>query len=128
MGDVDYLYRSLNFNYFNLFEAVNCGFQDYGLDGMKSMSGNDIEKKFVKGFATATGKIPLYEGSCSTAKPGMQPMRAVLRETLADKLFFSGEACLPSRWATVTGGLNAGQISAHQAARYICIFWTNVNT
>lgn len=91
----------------------------YGLDGMKSMLGNDIEKKFIKGFATATGKIPLYEGSYSTAKPGKQPMRAVLRQTLADKLFFSGEACHPTQWATANGGLNAGKISAKQAARYI---------
>ncbi len=91
----------------------------YGLDGMKSMLGNDIENKFIKGFATATGKISLYEGSYSTAKPGKQPMRAVLRRTLAEKLFFSGEACHPSQWASVNGGLNAGKISAKDAARYI---------
>ena len=91
----------------------------YGLDGMKSMLGNDIEKKFIKGFATATGKWPFFEGSYSTAKPGKQPMRAVLRQTLADKLFFSGEACHPSQWATVNGGLNAGNNSAKQAARYV---------
>ena len=92
---------------------------NYGMDGMKSMLGNKIEKQFIKGFATATGKIPLYEGSYSTAKPGKQPMRSVLRRTLADKLFFSGEACHPLQWATVNGGLNAGKISAKQAAKYI---------
>ncbi len=91
----------------------------YGLDGMKSMLGNDIEKKFIKGFATATGKIPLYEGSYSSAKPGKQPMRAVLRRTVADRLFFSGEACHPSQWATANGGLNAGTISGKHAAKYI---------
>jgi len=91
----------------------------YGLDGMKIMLGNEIEKKFVKGFATATGKIPLYEGSYSTAKPGKQPMRSVLRRTLADKLFFSGEACHPLQWASVNGGLNAGKKSAKQAAEYV---------
>jgi len=91
----------------------------YGLDGMKSMLGNDIEKKFIKGYATTTGKIPFWDGSYSTAKPGKQPMRAVLRQTLAEKLFFSGEACHPTQWATVNGGLNAGKISANQAAKYI---------
>ena len=91
----------------------------YGLDGMKSILGGEIEKKFIKGFATATGKYPLYEGSYSTAKPGKQPMRAVLRRPLADKLFFSGEACHPAQWATVNGGLNAGRISAGDATRYI---------
>jgi len=90
----------------------------YGLDGMKSMLGNDIEKKFIKGYATTTGKIPFWDGSYSTAKPGKQPMRAVLRQTLAKKLFFSGEACSPARWASVDGGLNAGKTSA-DAAWYI---------
>ena len=91
----------------------------YGLDGIKSMLGNNIERKFVKGFATATGKIPLYEGAYSAAKPGKQPMRAVLRKPLADKLFFSGEACHPSQWASVNGGLNAGKFSAKEAAKTI---------
>ena len=40
----------------------------YGFDGMKSMLGNEIEKKFIKGFTTATGKIPLYEVSYSKAR------------------------------------------------------------
>jgi monoamine oxidase len=91
----------------------------YGLDGMKSILGNDVEKKFVKGYATTTGKIPFWGGSYSTAKPGRQPMRAVLRQTLAEKLYFSGEACSPARWASVDGGLNAGKSSAENAAWYI---------
>ena len=91
----------------------------YSLDGMKSMLGNDIEKKFVKGYATSTGKIPFWDGAYSTARPGKQPMRAVLRQTLDEKLFFSGEACHPSRWASVDGALNAGKTSATDASRYI---------
>ncbi|MCP4289186.1 MAG: NAD(P)/FAD-dependent oxidoreductase [Gammaproteobacteria bacterium] len=91
----------------------------YSLDGMKSMLGNDIEKKFIKGYATTTGKIPFWDGSYSTAKPGKQPMRAALRQTLAKKLLFSGEACSQYRWASVDGGLNAGKASANEAARYV---------
>jgi len=91
----------------------------YSLDGMKSMLGTDIGKKFIKGFATTTGKIPFWDGSYSTAKPGKQAMRAVLRQTLAEKLYFSGEACHPLQWATVHGGLNAGKKSAKDAARHI---------
>ncbi len=95
----------------------------YGLDGVKSMLGNDIEKKFIKGYATACGKIPFYEGAYSAAKPGKQPMRAVLRETLADKLFFSGEATHRVQWGSVNGGLYSGRESANQAARYIKRKW-----
>ena len=91
----------------------------YSLDGMKSMLGNDIEKKFVKGYATTTGKIPFWDGAYSAARPGMQSMRSVLRQTLAEKLFFSGEACHPTRWASVDGGLNSGKSSAFDASRYI---------
>ena len=91
----------------------------YGLDGMKSMLGNDVEKKFIKGYATACGRFPFYEGAYSTAKPGKQPMRAVLRKTLADKLFFSGEATHRVQWGTVNGGLYSGRDSANQAAAYI---------
>ena len=68
----------------------------YGLDGMKSMLGSDIEKNFIKGFATATGKWSIFEGSYSTAKPGRQPMRAVLRQTVAEKLFFFRRSLPPN--------------------------------
>jgi len=91
----------------------------YGLDGMKSMLGNDIEKKFIKGYATTNGNIPFWDGSYSAARPGKQLMRTVLRQTVAEKLFFSGEACHPSQWGTVHGGLNAGKTSAKHATWYI---------
>ncbi len=91
----------------------------YGLDGMKSMLGNAVEKKFVAGYATACGQSPFYQGAYSAAKPGKQPMRAVLRETVADKLFFSGEATHPGQWGTVNGGLYSGRISAEQASAYV---------
>ena len=91
----------------------------YGLDGIKNILGNDIEKKFVKGYATASGKYPFFEGAYSSAKPGKQAMRAILRQTLDDKLFFSGEACHKTQWASVNGGLNAGNISALSLIDYI---------
>ena len=69
----------------------------YGLDGVKSMLGNDVEKKFIKGFATASGKYSLYEGAYSSVKPGHLSKRAVLAETLADKLFFSGKPAIPPK-------------------------------
>ncbi len=91
----------------------------HSLDGIKSMLGNGIEEKFIKGHSTTTGKIPFWDGAYSAAKPGKQPMRAVLRQTLAEKMFFSGEACHPSQWGTVDGGLHAGKTSAENAVLYI---------
>ena len=91
----------------------------YGLDGMISLLGNDIEKRFVKGFATACGKIPLFDGAYSAVRPGRSAARAVLGRTLAEKLFFSGEATHRVQASTVNGGLDSGRDSANQAAAYI---------
>jgi monoamine oxidase len=92
---------------------------NYGLDGLKSMLGNDIEKRFVKGFATACGKIPLFDGAYSAVRPGRSAARAALGRTLAEKLFFSGEATHRVQASTVNGGLDSGRDSANQAAAYI---------
>ena len=91
----------------------------YGLDGIKSMLGNDIEKRFVKGFATACGKIPLFDGAYSAVRPGRSAARAALGRTLAEKLFFSGEATHRTQPSTVNGGLDSGRDSANQAAAYV---------
>jgi monoamine oxidase len=91
----------------------------YGLDGIKSMLGNDIEKRFVKGFATACGKIPLFDGAYSAVRPGRSAARAALGRTLAEKLFFSGEATHRVQASTVNGGLDSGRDSANQVAAYI---------
>ena len=94
--------------------AIACG-----LDGIKSMLGNDIEKRFVKGFATVCGKIPLFDGAYSAVRPGKSAARGVLGRTLAEKLFFSGEATHRVQASTVNGGLDSGRNSANQAAAYI---------
>ena len=91
----------------------------YGLDGLKSMLGNDIEKQLVKGFATACGKVPLFDGAYSSVRPGKSAARRELGATLADKLYFSGEATHLSQPSTVNGGLESGRAAALQAAAYL---------
>ena len=91
----------------------------YGLDGIKSMLGNDVENRFLKGFATACGKIPLFDGAYSAVRPGKSGARAILGRTLAEKLFFAGEATHETQASTVNGGLESGRDSANQAAAYI---------
>lgn len=91
----------------------------YGLDGLKSMLGNNIEKHFLKGFATACGKVPLFDGAYSSVKPGKTSARRELGTTLAEKLFFSGEATHLSQPSTVNGGLERGRAAALQAAAYL---------
>jgi len=83
------------------------------------MLGNDIEKRFVKGFATACGKTPLFDGAYSAVRPGRSAARAILGRTLAEKLFFSGEATHAVQASTVNGGLESGREAAIQAAAYL---------
>ena len=91
----------------------------YGLDGLKSMLGNDIDKQLVKGFATACGQVPLFDGAYSSVRPGKTAARRELGVTLADKLFFSGEATHLSQPSTVNGGLERGRATALQATAYL---------
>ncbi len=91
----------------------------YGLDGLKTMLGNDIEKQLLKGFATACGKVPLFDGAYSSVRPGKTAARRALGTTLAEKLFFSGEATHTSQPSTVNGGLERGHACALEAAAYV---------
>ncbi len=91
----------------------------YALDEVKKMLGNDVEKKFIKGFSTIWGKMSSTEGAYASAKPGMYPMRKVLRETVADKVYFAGEACHRSMWATVGGAFDNGLEVATKVAKQL---------
>ena len=90
-----------------------------GRDGRQSMLGNAIEKQLVKVFATACGQVPLFDGAYSSVKPGKTAARQELGATLADKLFFSGEATHLSQPSTVNGGLERGRATALQATAYL---------
>lgn len=81
---------------------------DYALNRLQSMVGNDIERAFVKGSATAWGLNPLTRGAYASANPGSYEWRRILRQSVADRIFFAGEACHSSMWATVGGAHLSG--------------------
>ncbi len=89
----------------------------YALDKFKSFLGSDVERSFVKGSATAWGLNPLTLGSYASAIPGGYAMRKVLRRSIADRIYFAGEACHPSRWATVGGAHVSGVDAANSVMR-----------
>ena len=91
----------------------------YGLDGLKSMLGNNIQKYFVKGFATACGKVPLFDGAYSAVRPGKVSARQALGVSLENRLYFSGEATHLSQPGTVNGGLERGRETALEVAAYL---------
>ena len=90
---------------------------DYALTKLRDLLGSDIDRSFVKGDATSWGQNPLTRGSYASAEPGAYRMRSVLRDSVGDRIFFAGEACHPSLWATVAGAHLSGQSVAGNVAR-----------
>jgi hypothetical protein len=89
---------------------------DWGLNEVVKVYGSDVKKYFVKGNFTRWGEHPWTLGSYASAKPGYFHMRKELRKTIADKVFFAGEATHPLQWATCGGGLLSGIDAAKAVA------------
>jgi len=89
---------------------------DWGLNEMVRIYGSDVKKHLIKGNVTRWGEHPWTLGSYAAAEPGYFHMRAALRQTLADKVFFAGEATHPEQWATCGGGLLSGIDAANNVA------------
>ena len=87
---------------------------DFALGRLRSIFGNEIDRTFVKGSASSWATDPLTRGSYATARPGAFPMREALREPIADRIFFAGEACHRTMYASVAGAHLSGQEAAEQ--------------
>ena len=80
----------------------------FSIDGLKKVFGNNITKQIKSTFETTWLNTPTTWGSYSYAKPGTTDARKVLAKTLADRLFFAGEATMPHAQATVHGAYLSG--------------------
>ncbi|MCP4579807.1 MAG: FAD-dependent oxidoreductase, partial [Deltaproteobacteria bacterium] len=89
---------------------------DWGLSQVVKIYGSDVKKHFVKGNMTRWGEHPWTLGAYASADPGYFHMREELRKSIAEKVFFSGEATHPLQWATCGGGLLSGIDSANDVA------------
>ena len=87
---------------------------DIGLSELSKIFGNEIRKDFIKGFFTTWGAYPHTIGSYATAMPGKFAYRQILREPIAERIYFAGEACHPSLAATVAGAFLSGRNTARQ--------------
>ncbi len=92
---------------------------DYALSKLRDLLGSDVDRAFVKGDATSWGQNPLTRGSYASAEPGAYRMRSVLRDSVGERIFFAGEACHPSLWASVAGAHLSGQTVAGEVARKV---------
>lgn len=67
---------------------------------------------FVIGAWEMAKDYPSTLGSYASAEPGAYPLRQELRETVADRIWFAGEACSVEEWATVAGAHKTGLSTA----------------
>ena len=92
------------------------------LEEFKNIFGNRIEQSFVKGAASSWRNNSYTQGAYASAELGASTMREFLRESIADKVFFAGEACHRTMWASVAGAHLSGQEVADNAAKTISKF------
>ncbi len=92
---------------------------EYALSKLESLSGSNIRKNFLKGFATDWANNPLTEGSYSAVKPGCYGVRKLLSEPIAEKLIFAGEATTGNKAGLVNGAYESGKMAAIRIANFI---------
>ena len=86
--------------------------EDYALNLVASVFGNDIRAAFGRSICTAWTTDPWTYGSYSCALPGQAQQRAVLAEAIDNKLFFAGEATTIGDHACCHGAFNSGRRAA----------------
>lgn len=66
---------------------------DFGLNYVEAILGTSARNKFDKGFYTRWGQHPWTLGSYASPIPGGLKYRETLRQPVADRIFFAGDAC-----------------------------------
>ncbi len=90
---------------------------DYAINELTRILGSEVKKGFVKGASSSWLTHPRTEGSYAGANPGAAHLRSVLRNSVGERIFFAGEACHPSLWATVAGAHTSGHQVAIEAEK-----------
>jgi monoamine oxidase len=92
---------------------------EYALSKLESLSGGNIRKHFLKGFASNWANNPLTKGSYSAVKPGCFGAREVLSEPIAERLIFAGEATADNISGLVNGAYESGKMAATHLANIV---------
>jgi monoamine oxidase len=88
----------------------------FALEPLLEIFGSSLKSHLRGVRQTRWGGDPFALGSYAAARPGGARMRAVLAQTVADRLLFAGEACAAGGWAaTVAGAHLSGQRAAREA-------------
>jgi monoamine oxidase len=89
-------------------EMGQAGAIDFALSELTKIFGHDVKQQFIKGHATAWVRNRNTLGSFASPEPGAHRYRDILRKPVEDRIFFAGEACDFSQWATVAGARDSG--------------------
>ena len=86
----------------------------FALAPLRDLFGADVERRCLGARQTRWGSDEHALGSYAVARPGAADERETLRNSLADRLFFAGEAAANDGWAaTVAGAYRSGRDAAH---------------
>lgn len=87
------------------------------MEKLKSIFGSKVEKHMIAHHHYDWTADPLTRGAYAAAAPGYAWTRSALREALAERLWFAGEAVAEGHWATVAGAHKSGQRVAGEVTR-----------
>lgn len=93
--------------------------EDYAVDRIAEVFGNDIRKHINRSIVTAWTTEPWTRGSYSCALPGQAQQRNRLARTLDEKVFFAGEATTIGNQACCHGAFLSGIRAAQEIAKTI---------
>ena len=92
---------------------------DYAMNQLEKFLGSSVKRTYLKGTATSWSADEWTLGSFASAKPGAFSKRKDLRKSIGNRIFFAGEACHRSMWATVGGAHMSGKDTGKLVARKI---------
>ncbi len=89
---------------------------DFAMQKLKEAFGSSVTRHVVRHLVTAWRGDPWVRGAYSAARPGHSHQRGELARPIDDRLFFAGEACSSSAYASAHGAFFSGVEAAEKAA------------
>lgn len=93
--------------------------QDFAIDSVAAVFGNDVRKHVTRYIATAWNTEPWTRGSWACAQPGQAHQRENLSKPVDDRLFFAGEATVYGGQGTCHGAYQSGIQTAQEIAVHL---------
>jgi monoamine oxidase len=90
----------------------------FASEWLTKLFGSEVTAAIKKTSATRWNSMPFVLGAMSSAVPGGQPSRSILKVPVGC-LFFAGEATHETQWGTVDGAWESGERAAEAALQKI---------